>query len=60
MTHLQKRENRESEGEIIDNLWIIIEFIFDFWRYILINQRTFEDSDVQLSDSYYFSLFLVP
>ncbi|NET78194.1 hypothetical protein [Okeania sp. SIO1F9] len=27
-----KRGNREREVPIIDNLWIIIDFIFDFWR----------------------------
>ena len=37
--HLQKRGNREhrswEQGRIIDNLWIRIDFIFDFWRCLI-------------------------
>ncbi|NEO58171.1 MAG: hypothetical protein F6K54_37030 [Okeania sp. SIO3B5] len=30
--------NRE-QGRIIDNFWVIIDFIFDFWRYLILNNQ---------------------
>ncbi|NEP84255.1 MAG: hypothetical protein F6K39_42760 [Okeania sp. SIO3B3] len=39
ITHLlQKREQgtgNRQQGRIIDNLWIRIDFLFDFWRCLL-------------------------
>ncbi|NET45178.1 hypothetical protein [Okeania sp. SIO2B3] len=41
--HLQKRGNRQQliwqQGEIIDNLWIRIDFILDFWRCLVVSRK---------------------